>query len=166
MAMKLKLGNHSTTKKPAERRKQWEKLVNEGDYAHNNDVHESGKGEIIPKYRSSKEDDVIPCPFCHGMYCKSELWRHYKKCGESENKTEGKEGHESSALKIGPVASGKKRMPTSCRSQVFSDNILDNMRDDHVKAAVLSDPGIIRFGMNMHLDHGNQTHRHVYISNK
>lgn len=55
-----------------------EKLVNEGYYAHNYDVFQSGKGEVIPKYRCStkhKEDDVklIPCRFCHGMYRKSEL---------------------------------------------------------------------------------------------
>ncbi|XP_052090179.1 uncharacterized protein LOC127726764 [Mytilus californianus] len=40
------------------------------------------------------------------------------------------------------------------------------MRDDQVKAAVLSDPDIILLGMNMYVDHGNQTHRHVYINNK
>ena len=100
------------------------------------------------------------------MYHKSELWRHYKKCGESVNKIKNKESNESSALKIGPVASGKKLMPTNCSSQVFQDNILDKMRDDEVKAAVLSDPSIMRLGMNMYGDHGNQTHRHVYISNK
>ena len=71
-------------KKSKERRKAWEKLVNKGDFSHKFDVLKSGKGTIIPKYRSGYgQTDVkhlLPCQYCHGMYRQADLWRHQKLC--------------------------------------------------------------------------------------
>lgn len=150
-------------KKSYERRKAWEKLVNEGDFAHNYNVLEKGDGQIIPKYRCSNREKsikLIPCTVCHGMYRKNELWQHFKKCSSSLNSKDNEK------INVGPVAGGKKLMPKCCSSEIFHVNIIDKMRDDSIKAAVLSDPSIIKIGMNMYADHGIQNHRHVYISNK
>lgn len=150
-------------KKSAERRTEWGKLVKAGNFQHNYDVYESGKGEVIPKYRSSNEQclDLIPCYFCRGLYRRKELWRHFKTCQKKINSEE-----QSSSSKMKPVASGKKLLPKNCSSQEFQSNIINIMREDSVKVAVLSDSTIIKHGMAMYADHGSQTHKHSYISNK
>ena len=39
-----------------ERRQAWAELLHQGDYNHNFDVLESGRGKVIPKYRSKSND--------------------------------------------------------------------------------------------------------------
>ena len=148
-------------KRSKERRKAWGLLVNKGDFSHNYEVLESGKGTIIPKYRVNEEEkDVksfLPCQYCHGMYTRTELWRHQKSCKKSD---------ESIKSVLGPVASGKKMLPVTCTNQQFNDEVLAVMRDDDIKAAVLSDETIKQYGMSVFDQQGDANHKHVYASQK
>ncbi|KAJ8311586.1 hypothetical protein KUTeg_010941 [Tegillarca granosa] len=80
-------------KKSIERRKQWEKLVNKGDFSHNMNVLKKGKGIVIPKYRTSKTksaistEDYVSCKVCKGYYRTNDLGKHQKMCvGKKEKK--------------------------------------------------------------------------------
>ncbi|XP_052813784.1 uncharacterized protein LOC128240867 isoform X2 [Mya arenaria] len=146
--------------KTKERRKAWELLVNKGDFAHNFNVLEKGYGQIIPKYRKSEESEIsslLPCQFCSGLYKKKELWKHQKSCN--------KRNECNSCISMGPIAAGKKMLPKLSSNEKFETNVLNIMRDDSVKQAVLSDSLILQFGMNEYEKQGDE-HRTVYTSNK
>ncbi|KAJ8311593.1 hypothetical protein KUTeg_010948 [Tegillarca granosa] len=79
-------------KKSLERRKQWEKLVNKGDFSHNMNVLKKGKGIVIPKYRirhksAISTEDYVSCKDCKGYYRTNDLSKHQKMCvGKNEKK--------------------------------------------------------------------------------
>mgnify|MGYP000324335466 FL=1 len=146
--------------KSKERRKEWEMLVNKGDFAHNFTVLEKGHGQIIPKYRKAEESEIkslLPCQFCSGLYKKKELWKHQKSCNKRNECNSG--------ISMGPIAAGKKMLPKLSRNENFETNVLNIMRDDSVKQAVVSDSLIWQFGMSEYEKQGEE-HKTVYTSNK
>ena len=148
-------------KSSKQRRQLWGELVNKGNFSHNFNVLQSGKGTIIPKYRSGKTEtkinNLLPCQYCRGMYRRKELWRHQKSCKKTKP---------TFVTALGPVASGKRLLPPSCGSQEFHDNIISNMKNDDITVAVLSDDCIKEFGISLYNKQGHQKYRHVYISQK
>ena len=149
-------------KKSKERRAMWSALVNKGDFAHNFSVLEEGKGTIISKYRSKKEDpvvkDYLPCQYCRGFYKRDDLWRHQKSCKEFVNSQR--------RINVGPIRSGKLMLPTTQAKTPLSENVLSKMNDDNIKIAILSDNTIIEYGQRLYEEQGHLKHRHVYISQK
>lgn len=65
----------SFPKRSLQRKQLWTKLVNRGNYEHNNEVIKDGSGMIVPKYRPREDEQkeaklYIPCQFCFGTYKK------------------------------------------------------------------------------------------------
>ena len=126
-----------------ERRQAWAKLLLQGDYNHNFDVLESGRGKVIPKYRSKSNDqnveDLIVCSYCKALYNKYLLYQHNKTCfmrNKSEHSSKGQ-----------PVKEGRLAMPIPKHlSQVFYEKIILRMKKDDIFRLIQNDSLIILFG--------------------
>ena len=126
-----------------ERRQAWAKLLHQGDYNHNFDVLESGRGKVIPKYRSKSNDqnveDLIVCSYCKALYNKYLLYQHNKTCfmrNKSEHSSKGQ-----------PVKEGRLAMPIPKHlSQVFYEKIILRMKKDYIFRLIQNDSLIILFG--------------------
>ncbi|KAG7487017.1 hypothetical protein JOB18_044609 [Solea senegalensis] len=73
----------SLPKGSLERKKQLEYIRNRGNYAHNAAVIESGKGELVPFKRPSKDaqgKDFMHCAYCQALFTRKVLWRHKRSC--------------------------------------------------------------------------------------
>ncbi|XP_054874448.1 uncharacterized protein LOC118470783 isoform X2 [Amphiprion ocellaris] len=58
-------------------------IRNKGNFAHNASVMESGKGELVPFRRPTKEaqgNDFMHCAYCQGLYKRKVLWQHMNTC--------------------------------------------------------------------------------------
>ena len=63
-----------------------------GDYQHNCDVLDLGKGELIRVQTPKEEEEGIatnflPCPSCMGFFMASELWRRRQNCPHRSQET-------------------------------------------------------------------------------
>ncbi len=71
----------SFPKSSKERKKQLDYIRKRGNYSHNAAVMESGKGELVPCKRPSKEaqgKDFMHCAYCKGLFARKILWRHVR----------------------------------------------------------------------------------------
>lgn len=77
--------------KSAKRRLIYENIMYAGDYYHNIEVLNTGRGELIVLRRPSASEPAtqnvnpksyMPCPECLGFVKWKNLWRHAKKCKE------------------------------------------------------------------------------------
>jgi len=126
-----------------ERRQAWAELLHQGDYNHNFDVLESGRGKVIPKYRSKSNDQnvehLIVCSYCKALYNKYLLYQHNKTCfmrNKSEHSSKGQ-----------PVKEGRLAMPIPKHlSQVFYEKIILRMKKDYIFRLIQNDSLIILFG--------------------
>lgn len=144
-------------KKSKERRRMWEELVNKGDFAHNIEVIEKGKGMIIPKRRAERNkcESLVPCAHCKAFYKRSEIWNHSKYCvAKGDKKIDN------------PVKNGSLLIPIPNCNNEFRETVLNTMRDDKIKLIIQSDPRILEFGMRLNNRHGKDAHQIHYISQK
>jgi hypothetical protein len=151
----------SYPKLSAERRRLWSKLVNRGNYEHNFQVLQEGKGVVVPKYRPRKKEDkeptcYIPCQYCFGTYVKEDLWKHQRRCPFND----------SNSLKCSAVQSGKLLLPIIGERRDFYESILLKMREDEVKAAVQSDTLILSLGYRLFEKVCKAEHQHQYVSQR
>jgi len=149
-----------------ERRNWFDNIRKRGNFYHNVEVLHSDSGIIVPVRRSkcaSDPSDSLPCEVCYGFYSSKELWRHVKAC----------------KLKIGNVGTARMAqsrgkmmlLSTLCKEQyprAFVLNILEKLRPDQVTAVVLSDPNILRFGLEEYECRGQShlSHQHSYVRSK
>lgn len=133
-------------------------LVNKGDFHHNSSVAKEGKGMIIPKYRtsSSSAQKLVPCTNCLGMYKRSSLWRHARKCKTSEKNKSRKQS----------IADGLAIMPCSKDNKALRDTILLWMREDDVKIIVENDGLVMEYGCRLVEKLGTDLRFRPYISQK
>lgn len=146
------------------------KLVNDGDYNHNFKVFQDKRGELIPCRRPSASctgsvvpNDFVPCEMCFGMFMKSDLWKHRKKCSlrpcDAENGNSVRRRHmQSSNALLLPICDEA--------SKGLKHSILHTMNNDDVSDVVRSDRLIARFGSRLFMKNGHLTHRHQYISQR
>lgn len=124
------------------------KLRNTGDYMHNKDVIKEGKGSLVVAYRpNSKQrgktpDDYRVCETCAGSFRTGQLYRH--KCKVDPNRKKGR------------VALRAKMLlpaPTSVRPDVIK--LIQGMKDDDVRKAILKDPILLKLASKLYVRHGN-----------
>ncbi|XP_040012240.1 uncharacterized protein LOC120805763 isoform X2 [Xiphias gladius] len=144
-----------------ERQKIWNKLINQGNFAHNKDVLRTGKGQLAVRKRPNRTGqakDFLHCLYCHGLYVKKALYRHMRMCPEKvRNENE---------LQI-----GRKRIASRCALETLGDlgisdgfkSILCEMIYDEVTQAVMDDRVILQFGEQMFNQHGSDVKKHDYI---
>jgi len=137
-----------------------------GNFHHNREVLQSDSGIIVPVKRSkfpSDPADSLPCEVCYGFYSAKELWHHVTAC-------KLKIGHAGSAR----TAQSRAKMlllSTLCPEQYprgFVLNILEKLLPDHVTAVVMSDPNILKFGLEEYECRGQShlSHQNAYVRNK
>ncbi|XP_016309115.1 uncharacterized protein LOC107663407 isoform X2 [Sinocyclocheilus anshuiensis] len=128
----------SFPKSSKERKKQLDYIRNRGNYAHNAAVMESGKGELVPYKRPSKEaqgKDFMHCAYCQGLFARKVLWRHMRTCilqPQSVPLKPGKKRVQSMCIYTGPVPSNMTKQLWEVISVMNLDPITDIIKKDKV----------------------------------
>ncbi|XP_043094725.1 uncharacterized protein rnf214 isoform X2 [Puntigrus tetrazona] len=132
----------SFPKSSKERKKQLDYIRNRGNYAHNAAVMESGKGELVPYKRPSKEaqgKDFMHCAYCQGLFARKVLWRHMRTCilqPQSVPLKPGKKRVQSMCIYTGPVPSNMTKQLWEVISVMNLDSITDIIKKDKVIIAI------------------------------
>ena len=133
------------------------KIIKEGDYNHNFDVFNKGKGTLIPKYRgkSVQIDALVPCSNCKGLYRKKKLAAHSRVCFSTKlgRGTAYREGN----LML-PI-------PKNVSKSLWQ-NVLLKMIDDPISRKVKNDSLIIAFGERMYHKRDVEEHTSSQISGR
>ncbi|CAJ1069453.1 uncharacterized protein LOC117818719 isoform X2 [Xyrichtys novacula] len=144
-----------------ERQKIWNRLVNQGNFAHNKTVLKTGKGQLTAKKRpvlTGQAQDFLHCLYCRGLFAKKCLRRHVRSCSERVKNEDESEV-------------GRRRYASLCAMEASEDlgiteglkSILSVMTYDEVTRAVMDDPIILQLGELFFKQHGSDERRHEYI---
>ncbi|XP_059406406.1 uncharacterized protein LOC132141148 isoform X2 [Carassius carassius] len=126
----------SFPKSSKERRKQLDYIRKRGNYVHNAAVMESGKGELVPCKRPSKEaqgKDFMHCAYCQGLFARKVLWRHMRTCmlqPQSVPLKPGKKRVQSMCIYTGPVPSNMTKQLWEVISVMNLDPTTDIIKKD------------------------------------
>ncbi|XP_052413408.1 uncharacterized protein LOC127958551 isoform X1 [Carassius gibelio] len=126
----------SFPKSSKERRKQLDYIRKRGNYVHNAAVMESGKGELVPCKRPSKEaqgKDFMHCAYCQGLFARKVLWRHMRTCmlqPQSVPLKPGKKRVQSMCIYTGPVPSNMTKQLWEVISVMNLDPVTDLIKKD------------------------------------
>jgi len=68
-----------------------QKLVNEGNFEHNINAIEKGRGEIVVGKRGTLKwaSEYTACEFCKRFESKTNLWKHTKSCAARKEYFDG-----------------------------------------------------------------------------
>ncbi|XP_040897874.1 uncharacterized protein LOC121184329 [Toxotes jaculatrix] len=144
-----------------ERQKIWNKLINQGNFAHNKDVLRTGKGHLAVRKRPKKTaqaKDFLHCLYCRGLYVKKALYRHMRVCPENVRNEDESQFR-------------RKRIASRCVLETLGDlgvsdgfkSVLCEMIYDDVTQAVMDDKIILQFGEQMFNQYGSDVKKHDYI---
>ncbi|KAF6727488.1 hypothetical protein FQA47_005540 [Oryzias melastigma] len=144
-----------------ERSRIWNKLTNEGNFAHNKKVLSSGRGQLAVKKRPSrptKAAEFAHCIHCHGLFGAKTLFRHLKNCPDKVKAEE-------------EPAAARKRIVSHCAllavnfaergiSESVKD-IISEMVYDEVTRAIVEDRTILRFAEQMLGEHSRDDFNYI-----
>ncbi|XP_026198993.1 uncharacterized protein LOC113150625 isoform X2 [Anabas testudineus] len=150
-------------KKSRERFNIWNKLINEGNFAHNKEVLKTGKGQLAVRKRPKKDTkatDFIHCLYCRGLYRKKFFFKHLTKCPEKKSQKSQNEKR-----------IGRKSITVQCVLEALGDigisdgfkSILCGMIYDDVTQAIIKDKLILQFGEQMFNYYGADAKKQGYI---
>jgi len=129
-----------------ERRARLQKLTNEGNFSHNIDVIQKGKGEVVvgKRFANKSAHDYTACEFCKRFESKKNLWRHMKSCA-ARKEYFGRTGEEN-ARRLLAVKRGTSLVSNAAFATTgeHTKELFDRMRDDEVKSIVVLDKLICR----------------------
>lgn len=125
-----------------ERRRIFNRLINEGNFAHNRVVLKTGKGQIAVKKRPKhprRAGEFLNCLYCKALFLRKSLFKHMKTCPDRKKK----ETHV-----------GRQILASRCVLEASEDlgiteefkNILANMIYDRVTQTVLDDELLLQYG--------------------
>ncbi|XP_042344430.1 uncharacterized protein LOC121944638 isoform X2 [Plectropomus leopardus] len=148
-------------KSSRERQKIWNRLINQGNFAHNKDVMKTGKGHLVVRKRPSKThkaQDFLHCLYCRGLFVKNALYRHMKSCPEK--------GQHDVELEV-----GRRRIASRSVLETLGDlgisegfkSVLSQMIYNDVTEAILEDGLILQFGELLFDQHGSDPKKHEYM---
>lgn len=121
-----------------QRKKLLEYIRNKGNYAHNVTVMESGKGNLVPRKRPSKEaqgSEFMHCAYCQGLFTRIVLWRHMRNCKLKTgpvNTKPGKNRVQALCAYTGPVPSHISKQLWAVISAMNMDPVTEIIKNDHV----------------------------------
>lgn len=147
--------------KSRERQKIWNRLINQGNFAHNKKVLKTGKGQLAVRKRPNyarQARDFLHCLYCRGLYMKNALFRHIKLCPERV-----KNGNESGV--------GRTRIAVRCALEASDDlgitdgfkSILTKMTYNDVTQTIMDDKVLLQFGEMLFNHYGSDEKKHEYI---
>ena len=149
-------------KKSTQRHVIWAELRHKGNFAANKSVMLNKVGTFIPARKPKKSidvDDYIPCPDCFGVYKKSFLWKHSKKC---LSKSESGEANSKRKSTLGKFLIP---LPAECGNS-FKLEVLSSMKRDRIYFLIVKDPLIIRFGERLYAKYRNEKHQHNLVKQR
>lgn len=149
------------TKGSKERRRAFIALQNQGDFRYNMEVLRSGKGTVIPKYRtrSKKIENLLACRYCKGLYQKRVLFLHSKNCSMKPTDEPFRKGD--------ALRQGRLLLPVpSTIDEDFYRQVITRMRDDDIKHIVKTDPLILEYGRRLFYRRDLEEHTANQISSK
>lgn len=118
---------------------------------HNNEVLKKGSGSLKVKRRSKGEDNRYEyCIHCRGMFLRSELWRHMKRCSSKPEIHE----HQGQKRVVG-LASAVKLFSSTVDSGVFK--MLSRGHNDEIASVVRNDFCLLRFAESLYSKDGHDT---------
>uniref|UniRef100_A0A1A7YM80 Uncharacterized protein n=2 Tax=Iconisemion striatum TaxID=60296 RepID=A0A1A7YM80_9TELE len=144
-----------------ERKRIWQKLIKEGNFAHNKNVLQTGEGQLAVRARPTKPQkatNYVHCVYCFGLFAKKNITKHLNNCSdkpEKPNKAKDK----------------KPRLVTQCAiltkncenlSEGFK-NVLGEMIYDNVTEAIMEDQILLQFGEQMYSEYSDDVKNHGYI---
>ncbi|KAL2085049.1 hypothetical protein ACEWY4_020567 [Coilia grayii] len=152
----------SHPKNSKERRLQLEYLRKKGNYIHNMDVLQTGKGSLIACKRPNEEaksKEFVHCSYCLGLFTKKVLWRHVKVCGFKPTDVKPRPG-KNRVLSLSALTSA----PVGVTSDLWK--IMSHMNQDKVSLAVKSDELIMELGQHTYNRLGSDRAQHEHIRQK
>lgn len=147
--------------KSKERRKIWNKLINEGNFAHNKEVLKAGKGNLAVRKRPKQvgqAKDFLHCLYCRGLFVKKGFFKHLKKCPEKvRDKNTPRIGRKSFALQCVLETTGDIGISEGLKS------VLCGMIYDDVTQTIMDEKIILQLGEQLFEQCGSDAKRHSYI---
>ncbi|KAM8885809.1 uncharacterized protein AB9W97_013253 isoform 2-T3 [Spinachia spinachia] len=151
-------------KKSRERYKIWNRLINQGNFAHNKEVLKTGRGQLVSRKRPSttqRAQDFLHCLYCRGLFIKKALHRHMKSCPEKAPNDAAADEPEL----------GRRRLALRCVLETLEDlGISDGFKDimspmvfDDVTQAIMADEIILQYGEELFSQQGSDPKKHHYI---
>ena len=129
-----------------QRRTKLQRLTDEGNFKHNITVMQKGEGEIVVGKRTVDKSacDYTVCEFCKRFESKKNLWRHMKSCAARKEYYESP-GQEN-AKRLLAVKWGNTLVSNAAFAGAgeHTKELFERMRDDDIKAIVMSDELICR----------------------
>ncbi|XP_051924868.1 uncharacterized protein LOC127602636 isoform X2 [Hippocampus zosterae] len=146
-----------------ERQRLWNRLINEGNYAHNRRVLSTGKGQLAARKRPpepGRAQDFLHCLYCRGLYMKKNVACHMKRCPERRRRK-----------KEGQAGAGKERVETRCALEAAGRTaigaglraVLSQMIYDDATRLIISEPVLLAYGEDMLARHGADDRRREYL---
>lgn len=148
-----------------ERQKAWNRLLNQGNFAHNKEVLKTGKGQLVARQRPRKTiqaKDFLHCLYCHGLFQSRGLRQHMNRSCPERVKSEKQ-------LEI-----RGQRIAALCVMEASEDlgiteglkSILSVMTYDDVTRVIMDDPIILQLGELLLKQHGCYERKKEYIRQK
>ncbi|XP_051743094.1 uncharacterized protein LOC127508770 isoform X1 [Ctenopharyngodon idella] len=147
-----------------ERKAMLQKLRNKGNYQHNTDVLQCGEGALKIKRAPKRQCDskqFVHCMYCKGMFVRTDLWRHLRKCPSkpvSDSENQGR-----------TRVLGLATMAESSFSQQIMQGVwklLSVMKQDDISAVVKNDLSILQLAQSFFNKHGHDPTKFEYIRQK
>ena len=127
-----------------QRRRKWQHITNLGNHAHNIEVHQCEKQDLVVRKRPRDNrvgkhtvNDYVPCSQCLGYFHRLSLWKHKLSCPCV------KDTHQ---FTNNPVRNGRLLIPTEFNVTFQVSNILQDMKRDQVSLIVRNDRDILQVG--------------------
>ncbi|XP_054628943.1 uncharacterized protein LOC129179570 [Dunckerocampus dactyliophorus] len=143
-----------------ERQKVWNRLINEGNFAHNKQVLKTGEGQLAARKRPHKTgqaQDFLHCLHCRGLFMKKSLTGHMKRCPEREKDSEPRIRQERVETRCALEAIGDLGVSQGFRA------VLSQMIYDDVTRLILTEPILLQYGEDMFKIYGADTKRQEYM---
>ncbi|XP_032438018.1 uncharacterized protein LOC116732140 [Xiphophorus hellerii] len=141
-----------------------EKMRNKGNFKHNCEVLQSGKGSLKVKRKpKAKTGTFIHCMYCQGMYIRKELWRHVQRCPCKPQNEDLNQGHGRTKV-LGFAMAQESAFCQEISSGVWK--LLGPMKQDDVATVVRNDLTIIQFAQSLYNRHGQDPTKYEYIRQK
>lgn len=145
-----------------ERRRIFNRLINEGNFVHNKVVLKTGEGQIAVKKRPRhprKAGEFLNCLYCKALFLRKSLFKHMKTCPD-QKKNERHFGRQILASRCVLEASEDLGVTEEFK------NILANMIYDHVTQTVLDDELLLQYGeLTMEQNRDNPKMQHYVRQN-
>ncbi|XP_043978900.1 uncharacterized protein LOC122834482 isoform X2 [Gambusia affinis] len=147
-----------------ERKVLLEKMRNKGNFKHNCEVLQSGKGSLKVKRKpKAKTGTFIHCMYCQGMYIRKELWRHVQRCPCKPQNEDLNQRHGRTKV-LGFAMAQESAFCQEISSGVWK--LLGPMKQDDVATVVRNDLTIIQLAQSLYNRHGQDPTKYEYIRQK